>query len=190
MQPHTIYPMIHQGLGAAEDQLGLWEVDWEKLEELGPEIYNAALMGPIQGAMMGMDNETINSVLRIFLQTYGVPEMYKRLMALWPFDVEKFEAEKNHLMGRSMAMYQYYIDLTHQFEEARKNLVANLAAGIELDAEDFHKSALAAGWSQAQIDQALAEGKKLYTIKPKKKTASTLWLLVLVAAMLYFTTKS
>ncbi len=169
-----------------EDQLGLWEVDWAKLEALGPDIYGAALLGPIQGALLGMDAETIDSVLRIYLQTYGVLQLYKQLMAILPVDTSKLEAERAHLMEKSMAMYQYFIDLMHQYKDARQTLVTNLAAGMELDAKDFHKAALAAGWTQIQIDQALAEGKKLYSIKPMPATRGSMAALVLVALVIFF----
>lgn len=202
MEPDVTYryrPMVHPhfvradyaaGLGAAEEQLGLWEVDWTRLEELGPEIYGAALLGPIQGALLGMDSETIDSVLRIYLQTYGVLELYKQLMGILPLDPAKLEADRDHLMAKSMKMYQYAVDLMHQYKEARQTLMTNLAAGMELDAADFHKAALAAGWTQAQIDQALAEGKKLYTIKPIQKQGAQVLLILALAAIVFIMMRS
>lgn len=189
IHPHFVRQAFASGLGAAEEQLGLWEVDWARLEDLGPEIYGAALLGPIQGAMMGMDQETIDSILRIFLQTYGVLEMYKGLMGLWPYDTAKFEVEKDFLMDKSMKMYQYFVELTHDYREAREKLITNMAAGIDISAADFHKTALSAGWTQAQIDQALAEGKKLYKIQPKKTGGAGLAALLFLAVALYMATR-
>lgn len=183
MPYQTVYrPLTHphfvrqwfatHGLGAADDdQLELWDVDWKKLEALGPEIYGAALLGPIQGAMMGMDSETVDAIIRIYLQTYGVLEMYKGMMGIWPYDTAKFAVEEAHLMERSMKMYEFFIELIHKYAEARDKLITNMAAGMDISAEDFHKTAMKAGWTQAQVDQALAEGKKLYTITPKKPQA-------------------
>lgn len=182
--PEFIYrPMIHPhlvavgGLGEVveNDDLDLWTVDWTKLKELGPAVYGAAMLGPIHGALIGMDEETVNSILKVYLEIYGVLETYKQLMGIWPVDTTKLEAERDHLMEKSFKMYQFSIDLMAEYKAGRDALITSLAAGaVELDAKDFAKVATSAGWTQAEIAEALATAQKSnLVVKPGKKAAPT-----------------
>ncbi len=161
--PHFVLAEALRGLGAEGDQVGLWEVDWEKLKALGPDIYNAALLAAVQGKKLGMDQETINESIRMFLQVHGKLQMFKQLFGMWPYDATKFQLEKAALIEKSLAASQYYAQLDARYKPTRMALLSP-SGGQDMDPEAFKKLALSAGWSQKEIRDALC-GKNLYSLK-------------------------
>ncbi len=181
--PHFVLAAL-RGLGAADDQIGLWEIDWAKIKKLGPDIYNAALLAPVQGQKLGMGKETISEAIRIFLQVHEKLQMFKQLFGMWPYDATKFQAEKAELIQKSLAATQYYTELDKRYKPTRMALLSP-SGGQDMDPNEFRKLAISAGWTQKEINDALS-GKNLYSLKKPSMVIqnSTLYIGAALAAAL------
>ena len=147
------------------EQLGLWDVDWAKIASLGDAFKTTALRGLIQGELLGMDKETVQAAIRIFIQTYGVLNLFRKLLGMWPYDATKVPGEEAHLEEKSPEAWKYWQTLFVQYAAQRAKLLQQASSpDLGLTPEEFNAQAIKAGWSQAQIDQTMA-GKNIIPIE-------------------------
>jgi ElaB/YqjD/DUF883 family membrane-anchored ribosome-binding protein len=164
--PHFVLRQLAQlgYLGAAGDQLELFDVDWEQIKQKGPIIYRLALLAQSQGNRLGMPQETIDEAIRLLLGKHEGLNMFRALFGFYPLDETRRKAEHAIIKADTPTVARWYDVQLLMYAGERAALLRAQAAKV-VSRGELQQIARAAKWTQQQINDALT-GANIYQIKP------------------------
>lgn len=175
-----------------------WELEphWESLQAAGQEVYTLALQGVIRGSLLGMTTSALNWAANRLLLTYGVSEMYKALMGIWPVDSVKLTEEQQHLVSadggleHAVRYNELFRDTKEERADAFQMALEDPALVTQLTPGEIRMIANANGLTAEQTIEAVKLSKdipQLHVVEIDEISQGKgggLWLLALVLLVL------